>query len=89
MNLVALILTALSFPCALLAACRRLSMRTRQLLTLAFGGFAVTGSTIWVTLDAQAGSLLGVVLWLILIGAVDCTTCWGWKLARQEAAEAR
>ena len=88
MNLTALILTSLAFPCALLAASRRLSLRARQLFTLDFGVFAVTGSAIWVTLDAQAGSLLGVMVWLILIGAVVYATCWGWKLARQEAAAA-
>jgi hypothetical protein len=83
MSLAALIFALTALPFSLLAGYWRLSRRAHLAFVLAFGVFAITGSAIFLTLDAQAGSLLGVVLWLVLIGGVVYTTCWGWKRAHR------
>jgi hypothetical protein len=86
MSLAGLIFSFAALPFALLAGYWRLSLRMHRALVLAFGALAITGSAVFLTLDAQDQYLLGVFLWLVLIGAVVYTTCWGWKQSRKATA---
>lgn len=83
MSLAGLIFSFAALPFALVAGYWRLSLRMHRACVLAFGALAITGSATFLTLDAQDHAVLGVFLWLVLIGAVVYTTCWGWKQSRK------
>jgi hypothetical protein len=86
MSLAGLILILAAVPLSLLTWFGKwLHPDTHLVIVTAYGICAVAGSAIFLTLDVQAGGLLGVPLWFALIGAVVYSVCWAWKRARRVA----
>jgi hypothetical protein len=86
MSLAALILISASVLCPLTGIVfRHTPPRRFQALMLLYAILCVSGSSIFLVMDVQNGSLPLVILWFIPIGASTWIACRGWKNARRAA----